>query len=267
MRKILFLTLLGVLGLASAAYAATTVTNQYLIKASITPKKSGTKAHPTPIGTTLSYTVTTKPTAGERPNVVKSEAVTIQDVQAVNDNAFKACSTSRLLDPTEGPSTCPAGSKIGSGYFVAMIGPSTDQSAKAQTTCRVDDTLYNGGNGKLVYYFYINPANTTPVAECPATPNLPATMVATLKATKAGLEQSFTIPQLVRHPVLAGLTLDSSAISTSQNLPAATTKVKGKKVGLLESIGCPANGQRQVSIKFTLENGQAKTATREVACS
>jgi len=264
LRRSLLIAVIAALGITGAAYAASKVTNHYVLKAKVTPIKSGTKQHPTPIGTQISYTVSAVPT-GDRPNVVKSEDVTIQGVQA-NTNDFKGCDTSRLINPSEGPSTCPKGSQIGTGYFMAKIGPSSSQSSKTEVTCRVDLTVFNGTNHKIIYYIYRNAANKN---ECPATPDLPTTMVASLKETNAGLVQSFTIPEHVRHPTVAGsnVALDSAAVSTVVQIPAATTTVKNHKVGLVESISCPTNHQRHIAITFKLENGTSETATRLVPCS
>lgn len=264
LRRTLLIAVIAAVGITGVAYAASKVTNHYVLKAKVTPTKSGTKQHPIPIATQISYTVSAVP-KGDRPNVVKSEEVTIQGVQA-NTNDFKACDTSRLINPSEGPSTCPKGSQIGTGYFMAEIGPSSSQSSKMEVTCRVDLTVFNGSNHKIIYYIYRKTANKN---ECPATPNLPTTMVASLKQTNAGLVQSFTIPEHVRHPTVAGsnVPMDSAPVSAVVNVPAATTTVKKHKIGLVESISCPTNHQRQIAITFKLENGSSHVATRLVPCS
>lgn len=252
MRKVLLLTTLVVFGVAGVAYGA--VSNVYVVRGKISPLKSGTKAHPVPISTTISYTVTTVP-KGQRPNIVKTLQITVQGVQA-HTNDFKACSTSRLNDPTEGPSTCPKGSLIGSGYFIAEIGPSSSQKT-VSLTCRADVKLYNGGAGTLSYYAY---ARAGVKGECPLTP---MAFAATVKNTAQGLQQTINIPAPIRHP---GATTDAAAIKAVVSVPLSTTKVKGKTVGLTESIACPVNHQRQIKVRFTLENGKAQLVTRDVPC-
>ena len=59
MRRSLLIAALLVLGTAGTAYAATVVTNVYVVSGKITPLKSGTKAHPKPAGIALGYTVGT----------------------------------------------------------------------------------------------------------------------------------------------------------------------------------------------------------------
>jgi hypothetical protein len=261
MRKAVLLGMVIALGAAGAAYAATSLTNQYIIKPfTVSPKKSGTKTHPVSIGTTVAYTVSTKP-AGSRPAVIKSETITIQGVRA-NSNKFPTCSSSRLVDPTEGPSTCAKGSLVGTGFFKAEIGPSANPSAPGQLNCRVDLSVYNSGNNRETYYLYLKPGQA---GECPPSNTLPTTMTAKLSETKSGnLVQTFTLPNNVRHPATGFDSTPTFATLTTKN---ATRKVKGKTVGALESISCPANHSRQLAIKFTLESGSSRTATRNTACS
>lgn len=259
MRKVVLLALAIALGAAGAAYAA--ISNQYVITTfKVTPKKSGTKTHPVSIGTTVSYTVGTVP-KGNNPAVIKSESITMQDVRADSD-AFPTCSSSRLLDSSQGPSTCPKRSQIGSGYFEADIYKAGTQPASPGTTCRVDLSVYNSGNNRATYYVYLK---TGQAGECPNTGTLPVAITAKLSETKTGnLVQTFTLPNVLRHPITGYNSVPTFATVTTKN---QTIKVKGKTVGALESTGCPANHSRQVAIKFTLENGNSRTATRNAACS
>src|SRR5436305_15248705 len=125
MRKVMLLAALATLSVTGVAYGAVTVTNKYVLKGKITPVKSGTKKHPRPFGAKISYTVSTSP-KGYRPNVVEKYTLNVQGAKE-NTNVFPGCSTSRLLDPTQGPNTCPPGSKAGTGFFIATIGPSNTQ--------------------------------------------------------------------------------------------------------------------------------------------
>lgn len=263
MRKAVLLGMLIAVGAAGVAYAAGNTTNTYIINAKVTPKKSGTSAHPASIATSVSYTVGTSP-KGRVPNTIKSEQITITGVRS-NTNDFPGCGSSRLIDPKEGPSTCPKGSKIGSGYFVAVIeksGSNNPSPPNALTKCRVDLLVFNGTNHRIIYYLYLKQGQA---GECPDTGTLPLTFTALLSETKSGnLVQSFTLPRSVRHPITG---YDSRPTFASVTIPGETTKVKGKKVGLLESTSCPVNHTRQVLIRFSGETGAARTSTRLVACS
>src|SRR2546423_1045059 len=91
-------------------------------------------------------------------------------------NKFPACGTARLNDPTQGANTCPKGSQIGTGHFIAAVGPSTNSSISG--TCRADVTVYNGGNHDLSYYVFKGPEKNA----C-AVPNGHEAFDATLKKT------------------------------------------------------------------------------------
>jgi hypothetical protein len=247
------------LGLAGTAYAATVVTNVYLVKATNTPLKSGTKAHPKPAGVTINYTVGTTP-KGERPNELKQLIVTIAGVQA-HTNAFPTCSTSTLN--SKGPSACPKLSLVGTGFNIFEVGPANKQSGPQIITCRVELNVYNGGGNSLTYYGFVNPANKN---ECPSSTVKPIAFAAHIKEAGTTLVQTLNIPFSVRHPG-NNTSLDAAVIHSHVTVKVLSRKIKGKTVGFGESIACPANHKRHFSIKFTLETGKSQTATANTACA
>ncbi len=265
MRKIPLLALLVALGLAGTAYAATVVTNVYVLSAKAAHKKSGTKAHPLPFGGTIGYTVTTKP-SGERPNVVQQTVLTVAGVRA-NTNDFPTCSSSRLT--ASGPTSCPKGSLVGTGTLTAEIGSATSQSGP-QLTCQVEQSIYNGGGNSLSYYIYATKAT----GQCPL--SAPIVFTSKLAEKNGALVQTINVPYSLRHPN-NNSALDGATTKVAVTLPVKTItlkakkvkgkKVKGKTVGYFESTACPANHKRHISAKFTLESGKSKTATLNVACS
>ena len=263
MRKILLIATLLALGTAGVAYGATVVTNVYVISGKGTPLKSGTKAHPKPAGVTIGYTVTTIP-KGQRPNVVKTLTLTIAGVQA-HTNAFPTCSTSVLNNPAQGPNACPKRSLVGTGFFIAEIGSAKD--TKALLTCRTELSVYNGGGNSVSYYVFLNPAQSGPVKECPATtpPSLPLAFAAHLREAGTTLVQTINLPFSLRHPG-NNTALDASVIKSKVTLTVKRRKIKGKTVGFGETIACPANHKRHVSLRFTLEDGKSQTATANMAC-
>lgn len=286
MRKGLILGLLAALSVAGVAYGATTVVNTYKLNARVTPARSGTALKPVPVATHVDFTVGAVP-KGDRPNIVKTIDVRIAGLKE-NTNRFPACGSARLTDPAQGPGTCPAGSQIGKGYFVSEVSTPNNQT-KTLITCRAEVTVFNGGNHTLTYYVY----KGSPVAGQPVPCPLPRNeaFVATLTSTRAGLVQTMTIPQELRHPSLNGVTYDASlvrafidirsisktvtrtvrsrAVRTKAGKKARATRTKKVKtrIGLFESVSCPANHQRQVEAKFTQENGRSKTVTRLVRCT
>lgn len=270
MRKALLLALIGAFTIAGAAYGATTVTNVYVLHGKLTPVKSGTKTHPKPVGGHIDFSVTTNP-PGQRPNIVKTILLRIQGLTE-NTNRFAACGTARLTNPGQGPSTCPKKSLVGTGYLMAQISKQGDQSPSGTVlTCRVELSLYNGGNHTLSYYVYKGtpPAGQT---ECPLTRN--EAFVAALTKTAKGLVESATFPQDILHPTVAGVTFDSALIKSSVDIKNLTKKVKegpkGHKktvtIGLFATNSCPANHKRQLALTFRQENGGSRTVTKLQGC-
>lgn len=261
MRKAVLLGVIAALGVASAAYGAVTVTNNYTWNVKLFPKRSGTKANPKPVGGVFKFTVTTTP-AGYRPNIVKTISIRFQGVNE-NTNRFPACGTARLTDPSEGPATCPTKSKLATGYFLADITPQGDQAPPFLLTCRVELSIYNGGDHTLSYYVY---KGTPPSGqqECPLSQS--QAFVAALTQTPKGLVNTFTLPEALRHPTLAGSTFDAAVIQGVANVSVVTKRKHRKTIGLFTTTSCPANHERQVAVTFTQENGGSKTVTRLVHC-
>jgi hypothetical protein len=262
MRRAVFLGLIAAFSVAGAAYGAATVTNVYTWHARIRPVKSGTKAHPIPAGGHFAFTVTTTP-SGQRPNIVKTISIRFQGIRE-NTNRFAACGTARLMNPGEGPTTCPTKSKIATGYFIAEISKQGDQSPSGIVlTCRVELTIYNGGDHTLTYWVYKGtpPSGQT---ECPLPRN--EAFVAALTKTAKGLVNTFTLPEDLRHPVVAGTTYDAAVVKGVANVSIVKKRKHGKTIGLFPSTFCPANHKRQIAITFTQENGGSRTATRLTAC-
>ncbi len=253
MRKAVLLATVIALGAAGAAYAAT-VQNVYVVKAKVTPAKAGT----VPVSTHVEYSTTTIP-KGQRPDVVKTIKLTFQGLRS-HPSAFKGCSTSRLNDSSQGPSTCPKGSKIGTGHFTALIGPSGSQTTNAPA-CQAEITLYNGGGNTISYYVFVTKA----AGQCPLTQAI--AFAGTVHQTSHALVETVGIPASLRHATLAGANFDIAATDVVLDIPSKTTTVKKKKVALIESFACPASHQRQIQAQFTLENGdKSNPATRNVAC-
>jgi hypothetical protein len=257
MRKILLIATLVALGLTGTAVAAIVVTQTYVVTVKAT-KKSGTATNPKPIGVTVAYTVKPHP-SGDRPNVVKKEVVTVAGVHA-HPNDFPTCSTSKLN--SKGPSGCPKGSLVGTGFFIDEVGAANNPS-NVIITCRVDLNVYNGGGNTLSYYVYANKAHSN---ECPSTTVQPLAFASIVKQSGTTLVQTINVPFSARHPG-NNTALDAATIQASVSIPVKTKKIKGKTVGFGESTLCPTNHRRHVSITFTTESNKSQTATANVACS
>lgn len=268
MRKAVILGLIGAFAIAGVAYGATTVTNVYVVHGRVIPAKSGVKTHPKPAGGHISFTVSTNP-SGYRPNIIKTIVLRIQGI-VENTNKFPACGTARLTNPGEGPSTCPKQSLAGTGYLIADISKQGDQTPSGHViTCRVELSIYNGGDHDLSYYVYAK-AFEPPKNECPSsgpTGFKPEAFVATLTKTSEGLVESATFPQDILHPTIAGTTYDAALIKSSVTIIQRSKKVATNHfIGLFATNFCPANHKRQVALTFRQENGGSRTVTKLVKC-
>lgn len=269
MRRILMLTAIGALGLAGVAYAASTLTNVYVLKAKITPKKSGTATHPKTISTKLEWDVSTQP-AGQRPNVVRGYKIFYEGIRE-NTPDFPGCGTSALSGATGSPSKCPKGSEIGSGFLIVEVGPTGQNNSSYNATCRAEVTVFNGGSHNLTLFI----SSGAPVGGQPSPCAIPGghdAINANLRQSKAGISESFSVPQDLRHPANG---LDAAVIRAVTDIGAKSTTIKKKvhgkivreHVGLFESVSCAKNHQRQVAVTFTDENGVGRKRTTLVPCT
>ena len=254
MRRVVLLMAVAVLGVAGVAYAAS---NLYVVKARITPVKSGTLAHPKPIGARIEIDVSTTP-PGLRPIVVFNYSILISGVHE-NTNSFPTCSSSTLQSKSQ--RGCPRGSKAGSGFLLVEVGPTGNNAAAYSATCRVDVDVFNSGHGHLTLYaFTRREVNACPLLK-------PIAINLTLRTKRKNLTASFSVPVALRHFPNGA---DDAITQAVLNLPVhrRTLTVKGvrRTVGLLASVACPVNHQRQVTITFTQEDGAKRTATANTPC-
>jgi hypothetical protein len=267
MRKTLLLTCVGALGLAGAAYAATTVTNDYVIAAKVTPKKSGTQAHPRTVARYLQWDVSTAP-PGRRPANTRGYQIGTVGLQQ-NTTNFPGCGTSKLA--ATGPAGCPRGSMIGSGFAIIEVGPTGQNNSSYNGLCRADEDLFNGGSNNETLYVFKGPQHGGEPAPCPI-PNGHAEVNINLTRQATRMIETFSLPEALLHPAPG---TDASIVHEAITIPPKSRTVRrghgtarsARRVGLFESVYCPANGQRQVAITFTREDGIAQTRTTLVPCT
>src|SRR5437763_13246075 len=114
--------------------------------------------HPKAIGIHVTYNISSSDPAALPRNVKKYKTI-IQGILE-KTNQFKACGTSRLNNPSQGPSTCKKGSKIGSGYAIVQASPSNRPLLKQYAHRRsLQLLIFNGGNHTLS--LYLCSGNTT----------------------------------------------------------------------------------------------------------
>jgi hypothetical protein len=253
----------GSTGVVLATVAvAIAVTNTYSLSGSVVPVKSGTSSRPAPAQIAFNYQV--GEVTGQRPATVSKYDIAFQGIQE-NSNAFRACSNSRLNNA--GPSTCPSGSKIGTGRIENVAGQSSNPSDKS-ISCHLDLTLYNGGAHSFELYLFGSAHN--PNGTCPV--DVHQAIHARLIKRGEFVHVIFSVPTTLLHP-LPGL--DNAVTQVVSKIPRKTTTVRKRvhgrtrrvTVGLLASYFCPRNRQRQFSVTFTTERGQVTTTTATMPCT
>lgn len=242
-----------VLSLAAFAYAQTT--NVYTVTGSTSPTKAGSKKKPVPVSVKFGYTV------GElndnRPSPVKKYSIRFAGLN-VNTAPFPKCSVSTLQD--QGPSGCPSGSKMGSGFIENATGNAADPKDRS-IECNAALSVYNSGSNKGVIYVAGSPSNTDPRTKCAI--ELAAPIPAQFVRSRVGTALEFTVPASLLHPLP---TLDNAVVKVTSTIRRATKRVKGRTVGFFESVGGCVRNKRNITVTFTPEQGQSKRAQKLATC-
>jgi hypothetical protein len=222
----------------AGAQSTSTSTTEFKVGGSVTVT-GGTKAKPKPGGLSFAFDVV-DPSGNQTPPV---ETYTIMyEGGRLNTGILPACKADTLnAMATPSPTSCPSGSKIGSGKLDALIG-SAGQPASTASPCLASLSLYAGGKGHATLFV------SSKLGECPVALSQAIDMQYVTKGVFAGLR--FTVPELLRHQV----GLDITVIHAEVALGKIVKTVKGKKVGYIESTGCK-DSQRDMTVTFTDESG------------
>ena len=242
MRKMRFLVvaLIAVFGISAVAFAQQ---NAYTVTAKV--PAGGSKKKPKAGGFTFNFTISDP--AGNIPQIIKTYSLGITGSQ-VNTKVAKTC-TAASINAAQSDSGCTSKAKIGSGSVTAVIGTAGQPLSSKAGDCGLNLTIWNGGKNKAAL-FLEGGTGKPGVPACPA----PISQAIDAKWVKkdGGTALVFEVPDALRHPVPG---LDVSVVSTKSTLKKITKKIKGKKRGYFESIGC--KGTRSVTATFTDESGTA----------
>lgn len=263
MRRIALIAVaVGALIAASAAYAATQI-NTYHATLKFASKAAGTAKKPSPMGFTQDIKATG--TNGNRTAVLLNITTKVYGLKA-DGKDFPTCSVAQI-NAAHNDTGCPKGAAVASGWITAKLGPSNNFSTSAPGTADCDPALdvWNGGQGKLSFFFVDTPAH-----ECLngalTTGSTPAWQ-ATYKQQGKYLVVSVPIPKAVDFPLpgLAG-SLESEHLVWART----TTKVKGKRVSPISSSACQGKKRPySTTLKATMPNGptQTKTVPGSASCA
>jgi hypothetical protein len=240
-KKLLVAAGVATVAMASAAYAQTTATNQYVVSGG-TSIRGGTAAKPKPADLRFHFALSAN---GLVPNVVKTYTIKVEGGR-VNWSIVPGCAGAKM-DAAGSDASCPAAAKVGSGTLTALIG-ATGQAVSDAQTCTLPFKIYNSGGGKAALWIKTQGGCPVPIAQ-----SVPARW--TKSGTTGGL--TFTVPDLLRHQV----GLDLPVVNADATISKITKTVKGKKVGFLESTGCK-DGKRDFSVQFTQDDGTSQTVSK-----
>ncbi|MGN6868235.1 MAG: hypothetical protein ACTHMY_07520 [Solirubrobacteraceae bacterium] len=264
MRRIVVIaTALAVLVGAVTAYAATGGLNTYTAKIQFAPNKAGSKKAPANIAFTERYVA--NGTNGNRTAPLTDVKTTIYGMTA-NAKGFPTCSQATIANQ-HSDAGCPKGAMVATGAITAILGDSTNQSTSApnQTPCNPLLHVWNGGGGKLVFFF----VEQAPAHSCgPLLTGSVGPFVGTVKQVGKNLVQDTPIPAAVSFPIPG---IEGSLTSETLHFLKVTRKVNGKTVAYNTSVACK-NGKRPYSVTFKAQSSasapsEAQTVTGSQKCS
>jgi len=238
---------LVVLIAASVAYAA----NTYTAQVQFSPNKAGTAKAPAAIGFTMNFK------AGSSD---ANRAAPLSDVTAKlyglvsNGKDFPICTLNQIAT-AKSDTGCKKGSEVATGAITSVLG-FVSQPTAAGTPCNPFLHVYNGGQGKLVFFF-VDGAFGTP-HQClngAITTGHVGPWTGTIKASGKWMLLDIKVPTFVTYP-LGPTAVDGSLLTLNLNWFKMSNK--GKNVAYLQSVGC-LNGKRPSSITFTASfNGKTQ---------
>jgi hypothetical protein len=249
-------TAVAVLVGASVAYAASL--NTYTASLSFSGK-AGSKAKPSPLS--MKYTLgASNATAGSRAAPLVDIKTTLYGV-VVNTKPFPTCDSKTILTGPKFNLNCKKGSEVATGQVNSLLG--SPVLTQAGSACNPGLTVYNAGSNKLWFFF------TAVGTQCGGLrTGSTAPYPGTLKAAGKNLVMDVPLPPFVSTMVAGQPNFYGSLIKEVLNWKKMTTKVKGKSVAFMASVGCKGS-KRPYSIAFTATNGptkETKTVTGSAKC-
>jgi hypothetical protein len=258
-RIVVIATALAVLVGAVSAYAATSGFNTYGAKLDFSPNKAGSSKAPAALGFTEHYMA--DGTNGNRTAPLTDIKTKIYGL-TVNQKSFPTCSQAKIA-AAHSDTVCPKGAKLATGGVTATLGPTADQSAYAQGQAPCNPVLdaWNGGPGKVVYFF-VDPSPTTCAG---LTTGAVPPFTGSVKTVGKNLIMDTPIPAYVSFPITG---VEGSL--TGETLHFLKQTSKGKAA--IASTACN-KGKRPYSVTFTAESApsggtvQSGTVTGTAKCS
>jgi len=254
LRRIIIIgTALAMLVGAAAAYAAY---NSYSASLTFSPSKAGSAQAPSPLK--MEELLQAKAPSGQRAAPLTDIKTKLYGVIA-NGKAFPTCTDSQIeANKTKYDAACPKGSMVAEGPVNALLGPQSNPSVTAGTPCNPYLHIYNGGAGKVVFFFTTSLKYTCAGLRTGAT----APYDGTVKRQGSYLVIDVPLPPDVSNKVAGIPNYFGSLIKEDLTWFKLTRKVHGKPVPYLASVACKG-GKRPYTVTFTAQdyNGSFETQT------
>ncbi len=267
MRRIVIIgTAAAVLVGAAVAYAA--FNNYSGSHVSFSPGGSGSAKHPKSVN--MTEVLQAAAPSGDRAAPLTDIKLKVYGVRT-NGKNFPTCTDTQIeADKTKYEKACPAKSAIAKGPVHALLGPGTDPSQSKGTACNPYLRVFNGGASTQVFFFTTSP-DAAPQYTCAGLPT-GATAPYDGHISYQGKYWVINVPlppdisnKVANQPGLYGSLITEVLSPISQS-----TRVRGKSVGYMQSIGCVGHS-RPFSITFTAQNynstsSETQTVSGKAAC-
>jgi hypothetical protein len=241
-----------VMGLAAAGIADATTVNTYAASYSFSGGK-GTASKPAKLSFKQTITVTPG-TAGDRAGILHSITTKIDDVK-VDVKGFPTCSASKI-NAAQDDTGCPKQALVASGYINASLGSPSNPAASAGAACDPDLDVWNGGSGKLVFFFVEQGAHQCLGGALHTGQVGPWT--GSYKQAGSNLDVTIPVPNTVDYPL--GLNGGQVGSLSKEYLDWKSQSMNGNYD--IETLGC--SGQRAYTFGFSataLTGGAAQSAS------
>jgi hypothetical protein len=232
---VLIATALGVLVAAASAYAAI---NTYSASLGFTSKQAGSASKPSPIG--FAQNIKAAGTKDNRTAVLLDWKTKVYGLTA-DGKDFPTCSLAKIT-AARNDNMCSKQAEVATGDITAVLGNQTNFTT-AGSPCDPNLHVWNGGQGKLIFFFVV-----TPTHQCVGTvtgTTLPWT--ATYKRSGKFLLIDVPVPKDVDYPLPSQV---GSLETVNLTWLKVTKKVNGKTVAAIASVGCQG-AKRPYSTTFT----------------
>lgn len=258
-KKLGALTALLCLIATGAAYAAGPVTggpNTYTGAMSVAGA-AGTTVRPAPAAWTETYGMGSTTTGNVGAPLVDIKT-TIYGLKAPNAKYFATC-TANKINANNGNngkwnSICPKASLVGSGSVTAALTSPKVNLAGPGSPCSLTLWVYNGGPGKLTYFFTTSPSQCAGLSTGAA-----AAWTGTVSQSGKNLVTNTPEPADVAYNA-GNVGLFGSLVSENLKFRKVTVRHAGKTLPFIESIGCSRHA-RPFTISYTATDSTSGSPT------